>query len=240
MKMSKALPLLALGLIACLICAGCGSSSKPVPKQQLRIMISNLPTGTMGTAYSAPAQASGGTAPYMWSIASGTLPSGLSLSAATGMITGMPTAVGTSTFALQVTDSASTPGSATASLSITIQAAVLAVNTTSLPAGTAGVAYSTTLTATGGVTPYSWSVLTGNLPLGLSLSTAGVISGAPTTTGTSTFTVRVGDAESAPLTATAQLSITVNTVNIATQSLPAGTVNVSYSTTLAAVGGVTP
>ena len=326
MKMLKVLPFLALGLIACLICTGCGSSSNPAPKQ-LSIMSSNLPTGTMGTAYSAPAQAGGGTAPYTWSIASGTLPAGLSLSAGTGMISGMPTTIGTSTFTLEVTDSAATPAIATASLSITIEGVVsittsslppgtvgvaytatlaaaggltpykwsissgtlpagltlssggtitgtpssggsssfkvqvsdaestpatttkslsitiqsaLAITTASLPAGTAGVGYSTTLTATGGVTPYSWTLLSGNLPLGLSLSTTGAISGAPTTTGTSTFTIQVSDAEATPQTATAQLSITVNTINITTQSLPAGTVNMPYSISLTAVGGVTP
>ncbi len=327
MKRWKALPFLALGLIACVVCAGCGSSSSPAPKQQLKIAISTLPSGTLGTAYSAPAQASGGTAPYTWSMASGTLPAGLTLNPAAGTITGMPTAMGTSTFTLQVTDSASTPASATASLSITIEGVVtvttaslpagsvgvtytailaasggvspykwsvssgtlpsgltlsssgtisgtptaggsstftvqvadaegtpataskslsitvqaaLAVATTSLPVGTVGVAYSASLAATGGTSPYSWTILTGNLPVGLNLSVAGTISGTPSTTGTSTFTVQVSDSESTPQSATAQLRITVNTVNITTQSMPSGTINVAYNATLTAVGGVTP
>src|SRR5271165_3491847 len=224
MKAWKALPFLALGLIFCIVCTGCGSSSKPVqsPPAQLKLAMSSLPAGTVSTAYSAPLSASGGTAPYTWSIITGSLPSGLSLSS-TGMISGMPTTAGSSTFTLQVTDSASTPASASASLSITIASgqASLTITSTSLPAGTVGVGYSTTLAATGGLKPYTWAVLSGNLPLGLSLTSTGVISGTPTTTGTPTFTVQVSDSESTPGKATAQLSITVNTVTITTQSLPA-------------------
>ena len=239
MKVWKALPFLGLGIILLMVGAGCSSSSKPVPTQ-LKMMMSSLPAGTVSTAYSTPLSASGGTAPYTWSITSGSLPSGLSLSG-TGTISGMPTAAGSSTFTLQVTDSASAPASATASLTITIAGVqALTITSTSLPAGTVGVGYSASLAATGGLTPYTWTVLSGNLPQGLSLSAAGAISGTPTTTGTSTFTVQVSDSESTPAIATAQLSITVNTVTIAGQSLPAGTINVAYSTTLEAVGGVTP
>ena len=65
------------------------------------------------------------------------------------------------------------------------------ITTTSLPGGTVGESYSATLEATGGATPYTWSVASGSLPGGLSLSSAGVISGTPTTAGTSTVGFRV-------------------------------------------------
>src|ERR1700681_2498401 len=66
------------------------------------------------------------------------------------------------------------------------------VTTTSLPNGTVNAAYSATLTASGGTTPYSWSISTGALPAGLALaSSTGVISGTPTATGTTNFTVQV-------------------------------------------------
>jgi len=88
----------------------------------------------------------------------------------------------------------------------------LTVTTQSLPSGTLGSAYSQTLSASGGVTPYTWSITAGALPAGLSLApSTGVISGTPTgTAGTSTFTVKVTDSESPAQTATAQLSITIN------------------------------
>lgn len=68
------------------------------------------------------------------------------------------------------------------------------IDTTSLPGATIGVAYSATLTAHGGNPPYTWSIFSGSLPVGLSLSSAGVISGTPTgSPGTSTFTVQAVD-----------------------------------------------
>jgi hypothetical protein len=88
----------------------------------------------------------------------------------------------------------------------------LAVTTTALPGGTQGTAYSETLGATGGTTPYTWTLVSGSsLPAGLTLSTTGVISGTPTTTGTANFTVQVEDSSSPAQTAQAALSITVTT-----------------------------
>ena len=113
------------------------------------------------------------------------------------------------------------------------------VATTSLPAGTTGTAYSATLAASGGVTPYTWSVSSGALPSGLNLSD-GTISGTPTTAGTSSFTVQVKDAGN--FTATASLSITINTapLSIKTTSLPNGVVNSAYDATLQSSGGTPP
>jgi MYXO-CTERM domain-containing protein len=67
-----------------------------------------------------------------------------------------------------------------------------AITTTSpLPAGTVGTAYNQTFAATGGTPPYSWAVTVGTPPAGLNLSAAGVLSGTPSTAGTSNFTVEV-------------------------------------------------
>jgi hypothetical protein len=86
------------------------------------------------------------------------------------------------------------------------------VTQTSLPSGTVGVAYTTTtLTATGGTSPYTWSITAGSLPLGLTLSTGGVISGTPLAIETPGFTVQAMDSSGSHLTGTQVLDIVVNT-----------------------------
>ncbi len=176
----------------------------------LAITTASLPNGVIGAAYSQTLVASGGSGSYSWSIASGSLPPGLSLSSA-GAISGTPTATGTSTFTVQVSDGI---GTVTQSLSITIGVA-LSISTTSLPNGYLSISYSQTLAAAGGSGSYSWSVVSGSLPPGLSLSSAGVISGTPTTAGTYSFTVQVSDGISTKpqsLTITVTSAIGIGTI----------------------------
>lgn len=111
------------------------------------------------------------------------------------------------------------------------------IATVSLPASTAGIAYSQTLAAVGGATPYTWSVSSGSLPHNLTLnSSSGAIGGTPDTAGTSSFTVTVTGADT--LSASASLSIVINpALLVTTTSLPGGTLSAAYSQTLAANGG---
>jgi uncharacterized repeat protein (TIGR03806 family) len=108
-----------------------------------------------------------------------------------------------------------------------------------LPAATVGMAWSVTLAATGGATPYTWSLDGGSsLPAGLSLSTAGVVSGSPTAAGDATFTIRVVDA--AGVAATRTFSLHVNpALSITTgATLPGGSIAVPYAgVTFTATGG---
>jgi hypothetical protein len=91
----------------------------------------------------------------------------------------------------------------------------LAVTTTTLPGGMPNQAYAaTTLQASGGVPPFTWTVTSGNLPAGLSLASTGVISGTPTAVGTANFTVQVADSEATPMTAAANLSIMVGNLAV--------------------------
>lgn len=213
----------------------------PVPPS---INTTSLPAGVVGTAYSAALRASGGTTPYTWS-KTGTLPPGLSLSAA-GVISGTPTTGGTYSFTVTVTDATSLSSSATLSITVNTVAPALSITTTSVPAGVVSTAYSTTLAASGGTPPYTWSE-TGPLPPGLSLSSAGVISGTPTTAGTYPFTATVTDNVTA--TASVSLSIAITAVSsslaVGTTALPAGVVGTPYGPTrvgvqLGAIGGSPP
>jgi plastocyanin len=88
--------------------------------------------------------------------------------------------------------------------------APLKITTSQLPAATVGTAYSTSLMASGGVTPYRWKVTSGSLPAGLTLSHSGSISGTPTAKGTSSFHVRVTDSAQPANKQSKALSITVN------------------------------
>ena len=204
----------------------------PVPPT---IITTTFPNGTTGTFYNQTLTAIG-TAPITWSLESGSLPNGLTLSSA-GVISGIPTVANTFNFTVKATNSA---GSNTKTLSITIVPAKIppTITTTTLPDGVIGIAYYTLLTATGS-TPFNWSVLYGggNLPDGLILSVAGDIVGTPTVAGTFNFTVQVYNGVG---TDTKALSITITTALIppiiTTTTLPDGIIGTTYSTQLAATG----
>ena len=172
------------------------------------ITTTTLPDGTIASAYSSPVTASGGTSPYTWAIASGQLPAGLTLEPSSGLISGVPSgAAGTSAFDVRVTGQDGLLSTKTLSIRV---AEPLALTTTSLSDGSVGVAYSQSLAATGGSTPYSWSIVAGSLPAGLTLSAAsGVVSGTPTTAGISAFTARVADSGSPQRSAQGNLSISI-------------------------------
>ncbi len=128
---------------------------------------------------------------------------------------------GTSSVGLSVTDSASKIGSRTLSLRI---ADPLVVTTASLPNGSPGVAYSQALSATGGLGTRTWTLVAGVLPAGLGLSTSGVVSGVPTGTGTSSFTVQVTDSASPAQTATRALTLTIGSATVSVSAAPSGLV----------------
>jgi len=220
-------------------------ANTPERRAALQISTTSLPSGSIGVAYSAQLAATGGTTPYTWSLTSGTLPAGLSLSAATGAIAGTPAAA-TSTAALSFTvkDSSRPRQSQSATLTLSIAPPALSISTTSLPSGQVGILYGATLVATGGTTPYTWSLTNGTLPAGLSLTgSTGIIAGTPGTAANAVplvFTATDSGSPAQSKSVSLTLTIAPAALAIATTSLPSGQVGTAYSGALAATGGTTP
>jgi len=211
------------------------------------ITTSTLSNGFKDQSYSQSLSVRGGATPYVWSKSVGSLPSGLTLSGST--ISGTPTEVGTFLFTIKVSDSSSPQLSDNQSMRIvvdSINSGSVIITTNSLPQAFQNVAYSQQLQASGGIPPYNWFPDSGiqSFPEGLLLSTAGVISGTPTTTGVFNFTIGVSDSSSPMKFATPKdLTIAVNVqgaLAITTSSLNDANENQSYSSTVQATGGITP
>ncbi len=149
---------------------------------------SPLPAARTNIPYNTTLTAFGGRKPYVWSITDGSLPDGLILSE-TGEISGTSGSVGTATFTVQVMDQDMKTDTRVFELLISD----LAIATTTLPTGVKGTPYSATLTASGGSEPFTWTLQGGALPAGITLSSAGVLSGTPTAAGDVAIVVRVTD-----------------------------------------------
>ena len=210
------------------------------PGTACSLTLGALPTtGTVGIAYSGTATITGGTPPYTWALTAGTLPPGVTLNTSNGAVTGTPTTAGTYLFSLRGTDSIGAAG--TTNYTVTI-APVITVNPGSLANGLQAIAYSQSLSASGGTAPYSFVVSTGVLPTGLSLSPGGVLSGTPTVAGSYAFTVVATDAGGFTGSRAYTVSVAAApTLSIAPASLPDGLQNLTYaSQSITASGGTGP
>lgn len=205
----------------------------------LSVYTSSLSIGNVGNSYFQYLNGNGGYPPYSWSVVAGTLPTGLSINSG-GYISGIPTVAGTYTFTVEVEDIILS--TATRELSIQIDNATSPVITTTyLPSGMIGNVYSETFSATGGTPPYvNWTVLSGTLPPGLSLSSGGVLSGTPTTAGTYVFIIEVEDSVAVTGQASFQMVIQSPAPVITNIALPSGVTGTAYSQIVDATGGTAP
>jgi len=179
--------------------------------KHVKIETPSLPSGAVGVSYNATLTAYGGTTPYTWSINKGTLPPGLNLDSGTGIISGMPTTGGHSTFTVKVSDNSTPVKSDKQRYTVTVTGnETLLITTTDMVDGVEGTAYNATVLVLGGIPPYTWSIIHGNLPDGLAMDTAsGVISGNATKKGNYSFTIQVSDNSTLVNSATQRLRIRI-------------------------------
>ncbi|MCW4462037.1 putative Ig domain-containing protein [Sphingomonas sp. BT-65] len=208
---------------------------------QVTIAPAVLPGGSAGSPYSAVLTASGGTAPYSFSLQAGALPVGLAFSSA-GVLSGTPVTTGTFNFTVRATDSLGVSGTQAYSVTIAAPTIVLSPAAGALPGATASVPYSQTFTASGGTGPYSFSLPSGALPVGMFFSSAGNFSGTPTVPGTYNFSVRATDAHGFNTTNNYSITVTAPTIVLSPPAgaLPGATASVPYNQTLTASGGTGP
>ena len=192
-----------------------------------------LPTGTVEKQYSEQFTQVGGVAPVTWS-ETGALPADITLTTA-GLFAGTPTEKGTFPFTLTVKDAnGCTENSA---LALIVNCGIIQVSPTSLLAGTVKTPYSQQFTQGGGEGSLIWSEA-GALPTGITLTTAGLLTGTPTVKGAFPITVTVKDSNGCSGTWTPTLTVGCQTITVTPITLPLGQVNIPYTRQFAQVGAV--
>jgi hypothetical protein len=236
---------LAAVLASLLLLAGCGGGggtpSPPPPRlpSPLTITTAALPEGSLGQTYGLNLEATGGTWPYAWSLASGSgpLPPGLSLEK-TGLIAGVPVSNGTYSFNVAVRDAGGATSTRVLTMTVREPLVMLAAQA---PGGVKDRPYSFKFEATGGLQPYVWTAYPdGALPPGLSLDRDGLLSGMPTSIGYYGYArVRVDD--NSGRRAEAPISIVITTpLRVSTSSLNDTNVGRWYTAPVLPEGGLPP
>jgi hypothetical protein len=188
-----------------------------------------------GVAYAATITASGGLAPYTFAVL-GSLPDGLVMDAASGVISGTPTAGGSTNFSVLATDADGHTGIEAYDLAINAPEITLAPG--DLPDAIAHAAYGVTFSASGGAAPYTFSIDTP--PPGLALAPDGSFGGTPSTDGSFPFNVGVTDANGASASASFTLEVGPPVISVSPATLPDGVAGVAYEATVSASGGLAP
>ncbi len=193
--------------------------------------------GTASSPFSETFTQTGAVGGATFSIASGTLPTGLSLSAA-GVLSGTPTQTGSFPITVKVTDGNGCTGTGP-TYTIVIACQVITVNNPANANGTASSPFSETFTHTGGIGTTTFTLASGTLPAGLTLATNGTLSGTPTQTGSFPITVTATDSNGCTGTgATYTIIIGCQTINVSNPGVTTGTVNAPFSQTFTQTGAI--
>jgi hypothetical protein len=194
-------------------------------------------SGVAAAPFSQTFTQSGGVGATTFSLASGTLPAGLTL-ASNGVLSGTPTQTGTFPITVKATDSNGCTGTGpTYTLTITCQ--TITVTNPAVNGGVAGSPFSQTFTQSGGIGTTTFSLASGTLPAGLTLSAGGVLSGTPTQTGSFAITVKATDSNGCTGTgATYTLTITCQTITVTNPAVNNGVAGAPFSQTFTQSGGI--
>ncbi|MBP6944693.1 putative Ig domain-containing protein [Patescibacteria group bacterium] len=216
----------------------------PLTVQAASILPESLAAGLVGSFYeqiiTAPPELP---LPIQWSTPNSTLPPGLNLvpgGERVARLKGTPTTAGT--YPITVRAKGSNAVIYDRAYTVVIEYPVV-ITSTSLPVGTVGTVYDTTVAFTGGTGPFGWTVVSGSLPAGLQLNVAsGRVTGTPTTAGTYSVMIMVSDRYGSTnrRAFSLQVSAEASSLAITTTDLSAGTMNVGYVYDLSASGGAAP
>jgi uncharacterized protein (TIGR03437 family) len=218
------------------------SGTRPLTAE-LAISPSVLPHGNTDAEYTATLQASGGTAPYTWSISAGLFPPGLAFRGAggTAVLSGRPLAGGGWTFTIALRDAAG---------ATRVQEYWLPVFSSfrppeALPDATVGIAYERQVALSGTVLlpPFEWNLLSGALPAGLTVSRYGLVSGIPIQAGNNAFTLGLYDALDRYIRSGFTLRVLpppIPRLTITTTAIPPLITGVAANASIVASGGVPP
>lgn len=205
----------------------------------LRLISTNLPTAALGQAYLANLAAAGGSPPYTFTLALGPLPDGISLGA-DGALRGTPSRAGQFPFSYRVRDSrdATLLGNAT----LNVQGTRLSLVSTALPTAQKDAPYQHTLQGSGGTGPYRFSVMGSGLPAGVSLSSAGLLSGTPSAAGDFPFRVQVTDSQNGfgEVDLRLMVAVSLGPLSVKDSTLAAGQYRDRYASRVEASGGQAP
>ena len=203
----------------------------------LSITPTTLNAGTVGAMYSQQLTLTGGSGAMTWIVNAGSLPVGMTLDPASGLLSGIPAAQGKASFTVRATVNAS-GCFAEQSYSLTINCPTITVNPTTINNGNLGVPYNQQFTQTGGTGNVTWSLSVGSLPNNMTLSTAGLLSGTPVMSGNYPITVRATDGSGCFGERSYTLVIgTCPAITITPNSLPNGLIGANYNQALTATGG---
>lgn len=184
--------------------------------------------------------ATGGTPPRRFALASGALPGGLALDAATGVIAGTPSAAGTAHLLVELRDRSGQVATAPLVVDV-LPAGPPRLAPGDLPSGAVAVAYGAGLQAAGGLPPLAWALTAGALPPGLALHPAhGYVAGVPTAPGAFAFTLRATGADGQWAERPVTVTVAAGAPAITTGSLRSARVGVACARALQAAGGLPP
>ncbi|MEA2166132.1 MAG: hypothetical protein QOK37_4259 [Thermoanaerobaculia bacterium] len=218
-------------------CTGSANYTLTITCQTITVTNPAVSSGTAGAAFSQTFTQSGAIGGATFSLASGSLPAGLSLSAS-GVLSGTPTQTGSFPITVAVTDANGCSGVGP-TYNLTIGCQTITVTNPSVSVGVVGQAFSQSFSQSGAIGGATFSLASGTLPSGLTLSASGVLSGVPMQTGTFPITVTVTDGNGCSGTGPVyNLIINCQTITVAAPANLTGTVGVAYSEQFTQSGGI--